>query len=136
MSRSGTTLSDVHIAVPKDMPYPEGIADEQYIGFALYSTDGKPLHETKTAACSLVSTSFNTDFKLANDHGKINGTNAGHLPVLTARVGGTITDPALAGMHWEFHDWSGAILATGTIAADGVLKIPNEQPVWYVALSR
>jgi len=135
-SRLGTTLSDVQFSVPKDMPYPEGIADEQYVGFALYSTDGKSLNESKSAACSLVSTSFNTGFKLKNDHGNISGSNAGTLPVLTARVGGTITDTAIAGMKWEFHTWSGSVLAKGTIAADGVLKIPSDQPVWYVSLTR
>lgn len=134
--KEGTTLSDVTIDVPKNMPYPEGIADELYLGCALASTDGKPLSETKSATCSLVSTSFNTGFKLENKAGKINGTQNGTLPVLVARVAGTVTDRAIAGMRWRFHDWHDAVLQKGVVGADGVLRIPSDLPVWYVELTR
>lgn len=129
----GTTLSAVTIANPDGIYEPIG-ADEGYIAFSLYSEDGLPLSQTRRAACSLVSTSFNTGFSLGVDHE--NGKNRqGGLPVLVARVGGTITCPAIDGMRYVFRDWHLDDVGQGTVT-NGVLTIPTDRPVFYVELSR
>ena len=131
---AGATLSGVSITVPPEMPYPEGIAEEKYLGFALYSTDGKPLAEATAISCSLVSTSFNTGFKWGPvNHGQ---TVGGTLPVQVARVAGTVTAKALAGMTYTFRDWHDQRIGGGTVGTDGALRIPSDQPIWYVALTR
>ncbi len=131
---SGVTLSGVTVDVPAAMPYPEGIAEEKYLGFSLYSTDQQPLATSKAVSCSLVSTSFNTGFKWgAVNNGK---TEGGTLPVQVARVAATVTAKALAGMTYSLRDWHDQEIGTGTVGADGALTITSSKPIWYVALTR
>jgi len=133
-SASGTVLKGVQVVVPPGMPYADGLAEERYIGFALYSTDGKPLAESKAMSCSLVCSSFNTGFKLGQDNdGK---PIAGTLPVLVARVAGTVVSKALAGAAYTLRDWHNQPIGKGTVGADGALAIPADKPVWVVELTR
>jgi hypothetical protein len=131
---SGVTLSDVSIAVPADMPYPEGIAEERYLSFVLTSAGRESLAQTNRATLSVSSTSFNSGFRLKQDNPK--GKNVrGKLPVLTARVGATISASALDGMHYVMRDWHMQSLAEGTIR-NGRLRIPSELPVFTIDLTR
>jgi len=130
---NGATLSDVKIVNPEGIYDPVG-DDEKYVAFALYSEDGKPLAETKKACLSLVSTSFNTGFKLGGDEGA-KSTVRGDLPVLVARVGATVACPALAGMKYTLRDWHMEPIGEGTVEG-GTLVIPAEKSVWVVELTR
>jgi len=129
----GTALDRVSFANPAGIYEPMTPA-EGYVSFALYSTDGAPLAQAKRAALSLVSTSFNSGFSLGVDHpdGK---TRQGDLPVLTARVAGTVTCPAIDGMRWTMLDWHMQPLASGTVNG-GKIDIPSDQPVFVVELER
>lgn len=129
---NGLTLTNVTIRND------DGIADpvtdkEKYIAFALASDDGKPLAETKRATLGLVSTSFNTGFKLLLTPQRL--STPGTLPVLHARVGATIRGEALAGMSYRFIDFSGREIGKGRVAGNAV-TVPNHQPVWIVELTR
>ncbi|MFZ4506466.1 MAG: hypothetical protein ACOYON_02065 [Fimbriimonas sp.] len=134
MFANGITLSDVKIAVPKAMPYPEGIAQERYIGFFLTTEDGQPLARTKRATLALKSTSFNSGFKMLWKDGNL--ADGGTLPVLEARVEATVRGRALVGMRYSLLDWSMKRIGGGTVGADGVLRVPNNVPVWVIELTR
>ncbi|MFQ3670298.1 MAG: hypothetical protein SNJ84_02445 [Verrucomicrobiia bacterium] len=117
--------------------HPEGIFekvpdDELYVGFSLYSTDGLPLDQTRRAALSLVSTSFNTGFALGEGGQR---TVAGTLPVLVARVEGTVKSPVLDGMNYVFRDWHLQELGSGKITG-GELKVPADLPIFFIELKR
>lgn len=130
----GVTLRDVEVHVPAAMPYSEGLADERYIAFALTSMDDRPLDRAQRINLTLVSTSFNTGFRLGVDN---NGrTVQGELPVLTARVSGTIESPAIAGMSYRMLDWHAKAIGEGQVGADGVLNVPADQPIWVIELIR
>lgn len=135
---NGVTLGDVSINNPAGIYAPVG-DDEKFIAFALYSEDGKPLAETRKAAISLMSTSFNTGFQMGKKAGEANkpptGAKAGSLPVLTARVGATIASPALNGMRYTFRDWHLNAIGSGTITG-GKLTIPADKPIFTIELTR
>ena len=137
----GVTLSDVTVANPPAMSYPVG-KDELYVSFSAVAQDGRPLSESKRVLVSLVSTSFNTGFRINEDQvaeGNLGYTGkpyAGQtqdanptMPVTVARVGGTITSKSLAGMTYRMLDWHFRELAAGTLQ-DGVLIVPADKPVF------
>jgi hypothetical protein len=129
---SRVTLRDVSIVNPAGI-YDPVRPDEKYVAFSLYSEDGAPLEKTRRASLSLVSTSFNTGFKLAEGD---KPAQAGGLPVLAARVGATVEAPALAGMRYRLLDWHFQELGAGTVGADGRLAVPADKPVFVVELTR
>lgn len=129
---NGVTLGDIRHADPEGTPFPSG--DERYCSFALASEDGLPLAETRRAVLSLVSSSFNTG--LTVDREKRAFTDWGTTPVLVTRVAATVTAPALAGAKWRMIDFNERVLAEGMIAADGILRIPADQPVFLTELWR
>lgn len=132
--RNGVILRDVQVKVPPAMPYAEGLAQERYIGFALVSQDGQPLKRSRRAMLALVSSSFNTGFKLGQDN---NGRAvAGELPVQVARVRATVIAPMLTGMRYTLRDWHMQAIGTGVVGAEGALKIPADRPVWVIELQR
>lgn len=135
--KNGVVLRDVTIKNDPGIAYPVS-NDEKFIEFSLATLDGAPLATTKHALLSLVSTSFNTGFKF--DMKKVTEFFAppatqGDLPVLYARAGASVFAPGLRGMKYRFMDWNRKEIATGTIT-DGVLKIPADQPIFYVDLTR
>jgi len=129
--RHGVSLTDVRIHNP-DGIYSPVTDDEKYIAFAVYSQDGKSLAECEKASVSLMSTSFNSGFKLGGGAEK---TVKGELPVLVARVAGKVKCDALDGMKYVFRDWHNNAIGEGTVAG-GVLVIPNDKPVFCVELTR
>jgi hypothetical protein len=131
---NGISLSDVKIAVPAKMPYPEGIAEERYIGFVLCSEDGLPVSVTKRATLAIKSTSFNSGFKMLWQDGHL--ADGGTLPVLKAQVTATVRGKALIGMRYAYFDWSMKRIGGGTIGPDGVIKIPSNLPIWVIHLTR
>lgn len=141
--RNGVVLREVRIVNPPDMPYP--VTDgEKYVAFCLVSADGQPLAQTRRAFLSLVSTSFNSGFKLNHDALKrewIWSANPGATvsigkePVLVARVGATVHAPMLNGMQYRLLDWHMNELARGRVQ-DGTLKVPADVPVFIVELAR
>jgi hypothetical protein len=126
------TISNVSINNP-DGIYEPVREDEKYIAFSLYSQDGKPLAQTSKASMSIVSTSFNTGFALGT--GKDSPTKKGDTPVLVARVGATITAPALEGMKYTLRDWSMQKIGEGVVTG-GKLTVPNDQPIFVIELAR
>ncbi len=143
-AKSVVTLSQVEVVNPAGTPYPVS-ADEKYIEFCLASADDKPLAESRRATLSLVSTSFNTGFKLdltklTREFGWFLNTGAtvstGTAPVLVSRVGAAVTAPALAGMRYTMRDWLLAVIGTGTVPATGRLRVPAENPIFMVELTR
>jgi len=127
-------LSDVTIANDEGMLDPMG-DDEKYVAFALYSTDGSPLATCKAASLSLVSTSFNDGQRLGSEAEGVKPA-AGKLPVRYARVAGTITAPALRGMKYSLRDWHDREIGNGKVSDAGEIKVPNDQFVWVVELTR
>jgi hypothetical protein len=135
----GVTLSDVEIH------HPEGFADpvtedEKYIAFALHALDSKPLRESNRVSLSIVSTSFNSGFKMGTDpapspYKPPTGTVGGEAPVLVARVAATLTSPAIDGMQYTLFNWRLEPIGSGVIA-DGRLHVPADQPVFFVVLTR
>jgi len=141
--KNGVILQDVQIVNPPDMPYPVA-EDEKYVAFCLTSADGLPLGETKRVILSIVSTSFNSGFKLNHEALKrewIWSANPGATistgkePVLVARVSATVRAPMLNGMHYRMLDWHMNEVAKGTIK-DGTIKITADLPVFIAELSR
>ena len=132
---AGVTLRDVRIRHPEGI-YERVGDDEKYIAFALVSRDGKPLAACGQATLSLVSTSFNTGFRLADPAGGGRRTVAGTTPVLVARVGGVVRARALAGMRYELLDWHMGRIGSGQVGEDGVLEVPADKPVFCVQLTR
>lgn len=129
---NGVALTGIVHRDPPGTPYPAG--DERFTAFTLASEDGRPLASCTKAVIALVSSSCNTGLKV--DRGQRKITDYGSAPILVTRVGGTLTAPALAGMQWRMIDFDGHDLAHGTIAADGVLEIPSNRPVWLTELHR
>jgi len=129
---NGTELSQITHRDPPGTPYPSG--NERFTAFALASEDGKPLATMTKAVITLVSSSFNTGLTIDRAQRKI--TNYGGGPILVTRVGATLTNPALTGMRWRMLNFDGKVLASGVIAADGVVRIPADQPVWLTELER
>jgi len=129
---SRVVLRDVSIMNPEGI-YDPVRPDEKYIAFSLYSKDGLPLEKARRASLSLVSTSFNTGFSLGEGD---KPTRAGTLPVLVARVGGTVEAPALSGMRYRLLDWHLQQIGSGTVAPDGRLTVPADKPVFVVELER
>ncbi len=135
----GVTLSDVTIHNP------EGIADpvtddEKYIAFALHTLDGKPLAQTKHASLSIVSTSFNTGFKMGtgphpSPYKPPSGTVAGEAPVLVARVAASVQSPAIDGMRYTFFNWRLEPIHSGVVEGRRLL-VPADQPVFCIELTR
>lgn len=136
--RHGVALRDVEVRNPEGMPYPvtEG---ERYITFALASTDGRPLDACSAAIVSLVSTSFNTGFRLDEDNPRpMHGCKVaepGGLPVLVARVGARIECDAIDGMRYTLRDYEMNVIGEGVVR-DGVLEISAADPVFLVELER
>ena len=135
----GVKLRDVQIVNPIGIFDPVA-PEEKYVAFALHSYDGKPLAQTRAAALSLVSTSYNSGFSMdldgpRKDNGIPEKVSAGTLPVLTARVGATVEAPALDGMKYTFWDWNRQPIGSGTVR-DGKLQIPADLPVFVVELTR
>jgi len=140
--KNGVVLKDVSIVNPPGIFSPV-TADENYLAFSLTSEDGKPFAETQRASISLMSTSFNTGFSLDEEKILAEGKSfipkgacvAGKLPVLVARVGGTVVSPALKGMKYTFRDWNMNAIGTGVVN-DGTLVIPADKPIFTVELKR
>ena len=140
---SGVVLDKVQINNPEDIAYPV-TEDELYVSFCLVSRDGRPLAKTRDALISLVSTSFNSGFKL--DHSKFKSeylwqrnpgatVSIGKAPVLVARAGATLTVPMLDGAAYTMKDWHLRPIASGVVA-DGILVVPAGQPVFTIELRR
>ncbi len=128
---AGVQLRDVTILNPEGIFDPVG-AGENYVAFAIYALDGKPLSETNAAALSIVSASFNSGFMLGEGERK---TVKGDLPVLVARVAATIQAPAIKGMSYEMLDWHMQKIGEGTVN-DGSIGISADQPVFVVTFHR
>ncbi len=144
---NGVTLSDVSFVSPPGSYDPVTDA-EGYLAFALHSEDGKPLATCHTAALVLVSTSYNTGFKLAKSDFEQTGSTAsplyataganrhnGSLPVLVTRVAGTVASPAIDGMAYTMYDWTMQPIGEGRVAG-GKLSVPNDKPVFIIRLKR
>ena len=144
---NGITLSFVDISNPPGI-YDLVTNSEGYIAFSLYSEDGKPLASCKSAGLALNSTSFNTGFSLSRDDFRKAGaldhplaktaTEArvnGSLPVLVARVAGTVKGKAIAGMKYTMYDWTMKEIGSGTVA-NGGLRVSNDKPVFFIRLTR
>ncbi len=136
---NGTVLSNVTVRNPEDIPYPV-TEEEKYISFILASKDGKSLPNSNEAIISLVSTSFNSGYNLdeedrAKEFFGPSVANRGTLPVLVARVGATLQNDALDGMHYTFRNWHMKALQTGVIQ-NGKLVIPAEEPIYIIELKR
>ncbi|MGF1633036.1 MAG: hypothetical protein ACFCVE_04230, partial [Phycisphaerae bacterium] len=130
------TLSDVQIRNAPGMFDPVG-EDDRFISFGLYAKDGRPLAESRRMGLTLVSTSYNTGFELkGQEPGRGNLAEAGELPVLVARVGGTLTSPALAGTRYTLLDWRLEPIGEGTVGPDGKLTVPADKPVFVVDIAR
>jgi len=143
--KNGVELSGVDIHNPPGI-YDPVTNEEGYIAFALYSEDGAPLAKTRSAALSLVSTSFNTGFSLSKKDFEGLGDSPlaasarpnrewGRLPVLVARVAATVRSRALDGMAYTMLDWHMKPVGDGRVTR-GELKLPNDKPVFVVKLSR
>ena len=100
---NGVRLSGISYSVPEGCPYPPE-EDEKFICFSLVSGDGKPLEDCSKAVLSLVSSSFNTGFRVDSDTGKV---SYGDVPVLVTRVGAKVYVPHLAGAEWRMIDFDG-----------------------------
>ena len=140
---SGVVLRDVSIVNPPGIAYPV-TEDEKYVTFALVSCDGRPLGHSERLHLSLVSTSFNSGFRL--DHDKLRqefvwGRNIGakvddgRAPVLVARAGAVIEAPMLNGMKYAMRDWHMHTLAEGVVE-NGRIVIAPEMPVFFVEVGR
>ncbi len=144
---NGLTLSGIDINNPTGI-YDPVTNEEGYIAFTLVSEDGKPLAESRSACLALNSTSFNTGFALGKGNFEKSGATSsplyasapensqnGTLPVLVARVAGTISGKALAGFSWVAYDWTMKPIATGAVAGE-TLRVPNNLPIFYMRLTR
>lgn len=126
---NGVILEDVKVHVPKGMPYSDGLAENKFIAFA-YTGE-----LDKKATISLVCSSFNTDYKLTKVEGNRARGKRGKLPVITARVSGTVKSPKLNGMKYTFRDWHMNDIGSGTIK-DGKLVIPADKPIFITELTK
>ncbi len=126
---NGVVLRDVVHRDPVGTPYPAGA--ERFTAFTLASEDGKPFAQSARALLTLVSSSFNTGLDFLKEK-----PDWGREPVLVTRLGATVVARDLAGMTWRMIDFNERVLATGTVATDGVITIPADQPVWLTELVR
>ena len=143
--KSGVVLRDVRVENPPGMAYPVG-EDEKYVEFTLASADGLPLAQTKKAVLSVVSTSFNSGFKLdesrirnaflwsANKGATVSIGDPGGKP-LVARVDAVIDLPLFDGADYRFLDWNYDEIARGKIT-NGTLRIPADKPVFITEIMR
>jgi len=140
---NGIRLSNVTIVNPKDIAYPMK-ENEKFISFGIIAVDGQSLDKSRKVMVSLVSTSFNTGFKINEDSiaagkpydGLVVGDTTGiKPPVQIARVSATLQVPMLDGMKYEFKDWHFRTVGNGTISK-GQLRIPADVPVFYAELTR
>lgn len=129
---NGVTLTDVTIHHP-DGIFEKVPDDELYVAFSLYATDGRPLDQSRAISLSVMSTSFNTGFRLGT--GRDDPNVAGTLPVLVARVSATIRAPQLNGMRYTLRDWHLQNIGSGTVR-DGQFAFPADKPVFFVEFSR
>jgi hypothetical protein len=144
-------FTDISVNNPYGMAY-HVTEDERYVSITLASCDGLPLHQSRHAVISAVSTSFNTGYTLdltrsnpgRQSEGPQDGplreffgawTIGGKAPTLVARVGVTVHAPAIDGMTYIMSDFQRRTLAEGAIT-DGKLTIPAELPVFLVELKR
>ncbi len=146
---SGLTLDQVRIINDPGISYPMSDT-EKYVSFTLVAQDGKPLAQSASIYCSLVSTSFNNGFKLKDENvargdlgytGKPyqdmqQGDEKAAPPVLYARAGAVVTGKAIAGMTWQAVDWHFKPVVNGTVGADGVLTIPADKAIFQIELKR
>lgn len=131
---NGVELRDVTHADPPATPYPSGA--ERFTSFTLASEDGRPLAECRRAVLVLVASSFNTGLSIKPKAGGGHDINWGREPVLVTRVGATLVAKPITGMKYRMIDFNERLLAEGTVAADGTLKIPADKPVWVTELER
>jgi hypothetical protein len=127
---NGVWMDDIEVENAPGMFDPVD-EDNPFIAVAAYSEDGKPFADAEVVAVSLVSTSYNTGFELTGHTNKGIG-KAGDLPVLTARVGGELRIPALAGRSYEALDWNGDVLSKGTVDSDGRYTFSADEPIFVV----
>lgn len=150
-SKSGAVFDGIEIANPEGMPFPV-TPEEGYVAILLASADGAPLKETRRAFISAVSTSFNTGYGLDVTKSSQGMHQAGpknvpaeefwgawpipgKAPVLVARVGVTVSCPAIDGMRYTFLDWHMRPIERGAVEG-GILRIPADKPVFVVELQR
>ena len=131
---NGVELRNVRHADPPGTPFPSG--SERFTSFTLASEDGRPLGTCRRAVLALVASSFNTGFAVKPKAGGGYKVDWGRQPVLVTRVGAAIGARALAGMRYRMIDFNERVLAEGTVAADGELRIPADKPVWLTELTR
>ncbi len=143
-------LDHVSVRNEEGVNYPV-TPEEQYLSFALVSTDSQPLETAAELMLSLVSSSFNYDMKLdeaivaRGDLGytgkpfekmRPGGTTRDKPPVAYCIPGARITAPSLVGRHWRMLDYHFQEMASGNIGADGVLVIPDAKSFFAVYLGR
>jgi hypothetical protein len=148
---NGVTLREIKIVNPPNIAFPVK-ADEGYIEFSLVSTDGQPLNRTKKAMLSLVSTSFNTGYRLDVSRPYNAERNAQAAPlneffgapetpgwtdftVIVARVGATVGMPMLNGTKYTLRDFNLKVIGSGTVK-NGTFTMRPEQPVFVVEFTR
>ncbi len=144
---NGIELSDCAIDNPPGI-YDPVTPEDGYLAFSLLSEDGKPLAECKNASLALNSTSFNSGFALSKGDFEGNGATAsplyasagdvrqrGTLPVLVARVAGTVKGKALAGFRWTAYDWTMKPIAEGKVKGE-TLRVPSDKPIFIIKLVR
>ncbi len=145
---NGIVMDQVEVINDPGVNYPV-TPEELYVSFAVAAQDGKPLAETKQAIMTLVSTSFNYDFKL--DEEKVAAGNLGYTgkpyenmnmggnvpgkpAVAYVRAGARIATGPLKGMRFRMIDWHFTEIASGTLGAS--LVIPADKPVFTIELTR
>ncbi|MDA3962248.1 MAG: hypothetical protein PF961_15780 [Planctomycetota bacterium] len=141
---NGVVVSDITIASDAGMTH--GVSQaEGYVAIALSSADGKALADCSRATISAVSTSHNAGLEVGPKPDVVRPrhawdgmqvTNNGGPEQLYSRVGCTITAPAIAGMRFVLRDWHMRSIGEGTVDAAGVIRIPEDQPVFIVELAR
>ena len=132
--RNGVTLGNVKHLFPADAPFAAG--DERYVSFTLASEDGLPLSRCARAVLTLVSSSFNTGTRVAVKADGSEEWNWGKGPILTTRVGATLTAKAIVGMRYRMIDFDEKALVEGIVPASGILTIPADKPIWITELTR
>ena len=129
---NGVTLSDVHIHNPANTPHPMS-NDDKYVTFSIQSETPQNLADSNHIGISLVSSSFNTGFKMWHSYKKHvpSGALQGTLPVLVSRVSGTVQADFLKGKNYTFRDWHMFDIGSGVIEGD-TLTIPADKPIFYI----
>ncbi len=147
--KDGIEISNFKIHIPKDLPYYKQNED-RFVCFGLSATDGKTLAASKKILLSAMCGAFNKGMEMntkkwpaGNQYGRMNdyaawGTEMceqfGSLPVLVARVGLTVKAPMLAGRSFVVKDWHLKEIRKGTISADGVVKVSENEPAFIVEI--